>query len=222
MPNSLPPGVVGPFAGMDVPWLLRMRAEMRRDHPFLIWAPFDAPARIWSYGEFHARVGALAAGLVVRGISLAASMSNYLIHRIRETTNITLHTSTELIALEGDPRLSSVTWRTGPDGLVERYEIGHVFLMTGAVPNTAWLAGCVELDEQQFIRTGGIRQIPDPVSGTSREQACGMFETSIPGVFAIGDVRSGSVKRVAAAVGEGAACIQLVHSALAATSTTGR
>ena len=160
--------------------------------------------------------------LVVRGISLAASMSKYLIHRIRETTNITLHASTELIALEGDPRLSSVTWRTGPDGLVERYEIGHVFLMTGAVPNTAWLAGCVELDEQQFIRTGGIRQIPDPVSGTSREQACGMFETSIPGVFAIGDVRSGSVKRVAAAVGEGAACIQLVHSALAATSTTGR
>ena len=62
------PGVVGPFAGMDVPWLLRMRAETRRDHPFLIWAPFDAPARIWNYGEFYARVGALAAGLVGRGI----------------------------------------------------------------------------------------------------------------------------------------------------------
>ena len=64
MPNSqAAPGVVGPFAGMDVPWLLRMRAETRRDHPFLIWAPFDAPARIWNYGEFHERVGALAAGL---------------------------------------------------------------------------------------------------------------------------------------------------------------
>jgi carnitine-CoA ligase len=62
------PGIVGPFAGLDVPWLLRMRAEIRRDHPFLIWAPFDAPSRIWSYGEFHARVGALAAGLVRRGI----------------------------------------------------------------------------------------------------------------------------------------------------------
>ena len=63
------PGVVGPFAGLDVPWLLKMRAEMRRDHPFLIWAPFDAPARTWTYGEFHERVGALAAGLAARGIS---------------------------------------------------------------------------------------------------------------------------------------------------------
>src|ERR1700754_1467790 len=62
------PGVVGPFAGMDVPWLLRMWAETRRDHPFLIWAPFDAPARIWNYGDFHERVGALAAGLAGRGI----------------------------------------------------------------------------------------------------------------------------------------------------------
>jgi crotonobetaine/carnitine-CoA ligase len=69
MPNSKPaPGIVGPFAGLDVPWLLKMRAEVRRDHPFLIWAPFDAPARRWSYGEFHDRVGALAAGLVKRGI----------------------------------------------------------------------------------------------------------------------------------------------------------
>src|SRR5712671_6710008 len=62
------PGVVGPFAELDVPWLLRMRAETRREHPFLIWAPFDAPARIWAYGEFHDRVGALAAGLKARGV----------------------------------------------------------------------------------------------------------------------------------------------------------
>src|SRR5215218_6591643 len=62
------PGIVGPFAGLDVPWLLRMRAESRRNHPFLIWAPFDAPARSWCYGEFHERVGALSAGLAKRGI----------------------------------------------------------------------------------------------------------------------------------------------------------
>src|ERR1700738_550043 len=62
------PGVVGPFAGLDVPWLLRMRSQTRRDHPFLIWAPFDSPARVWRYGEFHERVGALAAGLVARGV----------------------------------------------------------------------------------------------------------------------------------------------------------
>jgi crotonobetaine/carnitine-CoA ligase len=69
MPNSsAAPGIVGPFAGLDVPWLLKMRAEVRRDHPFLIWAPFDAPARRWSYGEFHQRVGALAAGLAGRGV----------------------------------------------------------------------------------------------------------------------------------------------------------
>jgi len=61
-------GVVSPFDGLDVPWLLKMRAEVRRDHPFLIWAPFDAPARLWSYGAFHERVGALAAGLVKRGV----------------------------------------------------------------------------------------------------------------------------------------------------------
>ena len=66
------PGIVGPFAGLDVPWLLRMRAEVRRDHPFLIWAPFGAPARSWSYGEFHDRVGALAAGLVKRGIAVSS------------------------------------------------------------------------------------------------------------------------------------------------------
>src|SRR5258706_7791432 len=63
------PGVVGPFAGLDVPWLLRMRSQTRRDHPFLIWAPFDAPPQIWTYGEFHERVGALAAGLVARGVT---------------------------------------------------------------------------------------------------------------------------------------------------------
>src|SRR3954452_22732211 len=68
MRNIQPPGVVGPFAGLDVPWLLRMRSETRREHPFLIWAAFDAPARRWSYGEFHHRVGALAAGLFARGI----------------------------------------------------------------------------------------------------------------------------------------------------------
>ena len=73
MSVSQAPGVVGPFAGLDVPWLLRMRSESRRDHPFLIWAPFDAPARHWSYGEFHDRVGALAAGLAKRGISPATS-----------------------------------------------------------------------------------------------------------------------------------------------------
>ena len=64
------PGIVGPFAGLDVPWLLRMRAESRRNHPFLIWAPFEGPARSWSYGEFHERVGQLSAGLVKRGIQL--------------------------------------------------------------------------------------------------------------------------------------------------------
>jgi carnitine-CoA ligase len=68
MQHAQPPGVVGPFAGLDVPWLLRMRSETRREHPFLVWAPFDAPARIWRYGEFHDRVGALAAGLAARDI----------------------------------------------------------------------------------------------------------------------------------------------------------
>jgi len=153
--------------------------------------------------------------MLVRGPELARSMSRYLIRRIQETPNITLLTSTRIVALGGDSRLERVTWRGG-SGIETTADIRHVFLMTGADPNTAWLQDCVALDGQGYVRTG-----PD-LDATALASADWplarpplLFETSRPGVFAIGDVRAGSVKRVAAAVGEGSVCIQLVHKVLA-------
>jgi thioredoxin reductase (NADPH) len=152
--------------------------------------------------------------VVIRGAGLADTMSRYLIRRIEETPNITLHPHTELVALDGDDRLRSVTWR-GPDG-TRTQPIGHVFLMIGAQPNSGWLSGCIALDEKGFVKTG-TDLTADDLSRThwpvSRPPF--LFETSRHRVFAVGDVRSGSVKRVASAVGEGSVCVQLVHRALA-------
>jgi thioredoxin reductase (NADPH) len=152
--------------------------------------------------------------VLVRGAGLAATMSRYLIRRIDESPNITVHTHTELVALEGDDRLRSVTWR-GPGGLETR-ALKHVFLMIGAQPNTEWLGDCVALDAHGFVKTGTDLS-PEDLSSTrwSLARAPFLFETNRHRVFAVGDVRSGSVKRVAAAVGEGSVCVQLVHRALA-------
>jgi thioredoxin reductase (NADPH) len=154
--------------------------------------------------------------LLVRSNGLASSMSRYLIRRIEDTPNIILRTRTEITALEGDTRLEQVTWHCKPDGRSETHPIRHIFLMTGAVPNTSWLAGCVALDEKGFVRTGADLHAEDLAAGgwpLTRQPY--MFETTVPRVFAVGDVRGGSVKRVAAAVGEGSGCIQLVHRVLA-------
>ncbi len=152
--------------------------------------------------------------LLVRSSGLAASMSQYLIRRIADTPNITLHLNTEITSLEGDEQLEGVTWRAATSEVVETHPIGHVFLMMGALPCTPWLTGCIALDEKGFVRTGtDLRpdDMPPQRWGSRLPQA---YETSIPGIFAVGDVRSGSVKRVAAAVGEGSACVQQVHRAL--------
>ena len=154
--------------------------------------------------------------LLVRSSGLASSMSRYLVRRIEDTANITLRTCTEITALEGDTRLEQLTWHCTLDGRSESHPIRHVFLMTGAVPNTTWLKQCVALDEKGFVRTGADLHAEDLAAGgwpLARQPY--MFETTVPRVFAVGDVRGGSVKRVAAAVGEGSACIQLVHRVLA-------
>jgi thioredoxin reductase (NADPH) len=156
--------------------------------------------------------------IVVRAEGLAASMSRYLIRRIEETPNITLHTRTRIVGLTGGDRLEQVTWTNDATGETSTHPICHVFSMTGAKPNTDWLAGCLSLDEKGFIRTG-----PDLAAAVAGERPPALvatratlhLETSLPGIFAVGDVRSGSVKRVAAGVGEGSACIQLVHQVLA-------
>lgn len=154
--------------------------------------------------------------LLVRSNGLADSMSRYLIRRIDDTPNISLRTCTEITALEGDSRLEQVTWHCTLDKRTETKPVRHVFLMTGAVPNTGWLEGCLALDEKGFVRTGNDLHADDIASGgwpLTRQPY--MFETTVPQIFAVGDVRCGSVKRVAAAVGEGSACIQLVHRVLA-------
>jgi len=153
--------------------------------------------------------------VLIRGAALSATMSRYLIRRIEESPNITLRPHTEVASLEGDDRLRSVTWR-GPDGALETRPIGHVFSMTGAEPNTHWLEGCIALDEKGFIRTGTDLK-PEDLAQTKWPIPRPPFhlETNRPRVFAVGDVRSGNVKRVASAVGEGSVCVQLVFRALA-------
>jgi thioredoxin reductase (NADPH) len=152
--------------------------------------------------------------VLIRGAGLADTMSRYLIRRIEDTKNITLRPHTEVIGLEGDDRVAAVKWR-GPTG-VETRTVRHVFLMTGAEPNTRWLAGCVALDGKGFIKTGADLTADDLAAGHwPLARAPFIVETNRPGIFAVGDVRSGSVKRVASAVGEGSICVQLVHRVLA-------
>ena len=154
--------------------------------------------------------------LLVRGAGLVDSMSRYLIRRIDESPDITLRPYTQIEALEGDGRLERVWWRSAQDTNREGRDICHVFSMTGADANTGWLGGCVALDAQRFVKTGVDLTSGD--LGTAQwplTRRPYQFETSLPRVFAVGDVRSGSMKRVASAVGEGSAAVQLVHKVLA-------
>jgi thioredoxin reductase (NADPH) len=148
--------------------------------------------------------------LLVRGPGLSETMSRYLISRIEACRDITVRARTEIEALEGDAQLERVRWRQTETGATETREIQHLFLMTGACPNTAWLQGCLALDGKQFIKTGVDLGQDWPI-----ERAPHLLETSRPGVFAVGDIRAGSVKRVASAVGEGSMAVQFVHQVLA-------
>jgi thioredoxin reductase (NADPH) len=134
--------------------------------------------------------------MLVRAEGLAATMSSYLVERITASPKITLHTRTAITALEGEHALEHVTWRNRDSGVEETHAIGNIFVMIGAEPNTDWLAGCLELDAKGFVVSG------DSVSP---------YATSRPGVYAVGDVRSGSVKRVASGVGEGSVVVQAIH-----------
>jgi thioredoxin reductase (NADPH) len=154
--------------------------------------------------------------VLVRSSGLAASMSRYLIRRIEEHPAIELRTGTEVVGLEGQGRLESVTLRDNNDGSLDKRPIRHVFSMTGAVPKTAWLDGCVVLDDIGFIKTGPDLSRDDLTAARwNLRRAPHPLETSLPRVFAVGDVRSGSIKRVASAVGEGSVSIASVHQVLA-------
>jgi thioredoxin reductase (NADPH) len=153
--------------------------------------------------------------LLVRSDGLADTMSRYLIRRLEQSPVIFIRPQTEIVALEGNDHLERISWRDNQTEAVESHDISHVFVMAGAIPNTHWLDGCIALDAKGFIKTG-----PD----LSRDDLAGahwplaraphLLETSLPGVFAVGDVRGGSIKRVASAVGEGSIAVAFVHRVL--------
>ncbi len=154
--------------------------------------------------------------MLIRSGGLAQTMSRYLISRIEAHPRVELHTRTEIVSMEGNGHLEQIAWRTGRDGPAQKQSIRHVFTMTGAEPSTKWLAGCIALDPKGFIKTGPDLT-PEELAAARWPLARSpyLLETSLPGVFAVGDVRSGSVKRAASAVGEGSVAIAAVHRVLA-------
>ncbi|WP_210496684.1 FAD-dependent oxidoreductase [Microvirga antarctica] len=156
--------------------------------------------------------------LIIRGKGLEASMSRYLIERISALGNVEIHVGTEVADLEGDREkgLIAAVFRDRDTGVAQRCPLRHLFLFVGADPNADWLAGCVSVDKHGFVITGSSTAHPDEFRGRSVLP----LETDRAGVFAIGDVRAGSTKRVAAAVGEGAAVVAQIHTYLAAVNAT--
>lgn len=154
--------------------------------------------------------------MLIRSGGLADTMSRYLIRRIEDHPAIVRHVHTEIVTLEGNGHLERVGWRNGESGRIETQDIRHVFTMTGASPSTSWLAGCLPLDAKGFIKTGPDLT-PEDLANAHWPLARPphLLETSLPGVFAVGDVRSGSIKRVASAVGEGSIAVAAVHQVLA-------
>jgi thioredoxin reductase (NADPH) len=156
--------------------------------------------------------------MLVRSSGLAETMSRYLIRRIEQSPVIDLRTNTEIVGLDGNNHLERVTWRdnrSGRTGETETHGIRHVFVMTGASPSTHWLDGCVALDAKGFIKTGpDLSQEDLAAAGWPLARPPYLLETSLPGVFAVGDVRGGNMKRVASAVGEGSSAVAFVHQVL--------
>ena len=154
--------------------------------------------------------------ILVRSTRLSDTMSRYLIRRIEENPKIELHYQTEIVSVDGADHLECITWQDKKDGQTSVHNVRHLFIMTGASPRTEWLRGCLALDKKGFVLTGydldrpTLRELNWPLLRPPQ-----ILETSLPGVFAVGDIRAGNVKRVASAVGEGSIAIHLVHRALA-------
>jgi thioredoxin reductase (NADPH) len=143
--------------------------------------------------------------ILIRGPALAATMSDYLVQRIDSSPKITLHPCTEVTGLAGEPLLREVSWTNRESAVSETHPVGSLFVMIGAAPNSEWLDGCLELDAAGFVVTG---------RDTDGRALSSTFATSLPGIYAVGDIRSGSVKRVASGVGEGSVVVQSVHQFL--------
>ncbi|WP_262272176.1 FAD-dependent oxidoreductase [Microvirga yunnanensis] len=172
-----------------------MEAKLCRDADVVVVGGGNSAGQAALFLSSHARH----VHVLVRGSALADTMSDYLLRRLEASDRISIHTGATVTRLDGDLTLTRVRWscRDGTEGLADA---SNLFLMLGAVPNTGWLQGCVDLDRHGFVLTGG-----------SCGDGTGRYRTSRPGIFAAGDVRSGSVKRVAAAVGEGAVVLAEIH-----------
>jgi thioredoxin reductase (NADPH) len=154
--------------------------------------------------------------MLVRGDSLANSMSRYLIDQIHQTANIAVEYRTEVVEVHGENRLDAISIRCGESGQVDRVAASALFIFIGAVPRTDWVEGIVERDERGFILSGAelVHSGRRP-KGWTLDRDPGLLETNVPGVFVVGDVRRGSVKRVASGVGEGSIAVQFIHQYLA-------
>jgi thioredoxin reductase (NADPH) len=153
--------------------------------------------------------------MLVRSAGLAKSMSRYLIRRIEETPTIVLRPYTQIVAVEGSDHIEFVRWQNNQTGQTEEHDIRYLFVMMGADPNTSWLDGCIALDNNGFIKTGLDLSLESlSAAGWYPTRQPYLLETSLPGIFAVGDVRGGSIKRVASAVGEGSIAISFVHKVL--------
>jgi thioredoxin reductase (NADPH) len=209
--RKLPLGDLSRFEGAGVYYgATFMEAQLCRGEEVIVVGGGNAAGQA---AVFLART-AKRVHLLVRSAGLADSMSRYLVRRIEESPDIVLRTRTEVVALEGDHHVERVRCRDGT-GTVEGHPVRHVFVMTGAEPSTRWLEGCVVLDGKGFIKTG-TDLTPEELL-TARwplARAPHLLETSLPGVFAVGDVRGGSMKRVASAVGEGSTAVAFVHKVL--------
>jgi thioredoxin reductase (NADPH) len=197
-------------------WASPIEARLcRREEIVLVGAGNSAGQAAVYLREYAAKIW-----LLSRGPSLAESMSQYLIDRIKSAPNIEVLTNTEVVALSGSPHgsLERVRWRHRPSGIETEKPIHHLFLFIGADPATNWLQGCVSLDAKGFVQTGARAPMQDIRSNDSATQPLSL-QSSVAGVFAVGDVRSGSVKRVGAAIGEGAAVVAQLHAYQAATRT---
>lgn len=187
-------------------WASPLEARMCERHEVVLVGGGNSAGQAAVYLAEHASK----VHLLVRGTALASSMSRYLIDRIEATHAIKLHWCTQLTGLHGHLHLEAVTWLNNESGVEERRDIRHVFLFVGADPETSWLDNCnIARDPNGFVLTGNAC----PARASERGPA--LLESNIPGVFAIGDARSGSVKRVGAAIGEGAAAVASIHQYLA-------
>jgi thioredoxin reductase (NADPH) len=154
--------------------------------------------------------------MLVRGTSLASTMSHYLIEQIEKTPNIQVWTRATVVEVQGETRLTGITVLCEPTGKREQLPASSLFIFIGAQPSTQWLGNLIERDERGFILSGPdlLRDGKRPASWTL-DRDPGLLETNVPGIFVVGDVRHGSVKRVASGVGEGAVVVQFMHQYLA-------